>query len=79
MYFLQDRMTRPCGFGSVSPVLAILSENLTSWCTVPSGNTMQVFAGHTGSVSCGEFTPDGETNNTSYPSAFTNVWQVKEL
>ncbi|KAF8349123.1 WD40-repeat-containing domain protein [Amanita rubescens] len=28
--------------------------------TVPSGNTMQVFAGHTGAVNCGEFTPDGK-------------------
>lgn len=27
---------------------------------MPSGNTMQVFAGHTGAVQCGEFTPDGE-------------------
>jgi ribosome assembly protein SQT1 len=26
---------------------------------VPSGKTMQVFAGHTGAVNCGEFTPDG--------------------
>ncbi|KAH9068401.1 WD40 repeat-like protein [Lactarius deliciosus] len=28
--------------------------------TVPSGNTMQVFAGHTGPVQCGDFTPDGK-------------------
>jgi len=26
---------------------------------VPSGSTMQVFAGHTGPVQCGDFTPDG--------------------
>jgi len=29
---------------------------------VPSGNAMQVFAGHAGAVSCGEFTPDGKVN-----------------
>lgn len=29
--------------------------------TVPSGNTMQVFAGHSGPVQCGEFTPDGKS------------------
>jgi ribosome assembly protein SQT1 len=29
---------------------------------VPSGNTMQVFAGHTGAVQCGEFTPDGKSS-----------------
>ncbi|KIP05837.1 hypothetical protein PHLGIDRAFT_128621 [Phlebiopsis gigantea 11061_1 CR5-6] len=27
---------------------------------LPSGNTMQVFAGHTASVTCGDFTPDGK-------------------
>lgn len=35
---------------------AILSINVF---LVPSGSTMQVFAGHTGSVNCGDFTPDG--------------------
>lgn len=33
---------------------------LSLLCAVPSGNTMQVFAGHTGPVQCGEFTPDGK-------------------
>jgi hypothetical protein len=54
-------MTVRSGYGSVSkshpPILQIEDLDRT---TVPSGNTMQVFAGHTGPVQCGEFTPDGE-------------------
>ena len=29
---------------------------------------MQVFAGHTGPVQCGEFTPDGMSPNPSFPN-----------
>ncbi|KAF8486083.1 WD40 repeat-like protein [Russula ochroleuca] len=43
------------------PVLVAGSNDSTVWLwQLPSGNTMQVFAGHTGSVQCGEFTPDGK-------------------
>ncbi|KAH9994833.1 WD40-repeat-containing domain protein [Russula vinacea] len=43
------------------PVLLAGSNDSTVWLwQLPSGNTMQVFAGHTGSVQCGEFTPDGK-------------------
>ncbi|KAF8273218.1 WD40-repeat-containing domain protein [Lactarius quietus] len=39
----------------------MVQSNESSFCvTVPSGNTMQVFAGHTGPVQCGDFTPDGQ-------------------
>ncbi|KAL1732380.1 WD40-repeat-containing domain protein [Schizophyllum commune] len=42
-------------------VLLAGSNDTTLWLwQLPSGNTMQVFAGHTGPVQCGEFTPDGK-------------------
>ncbi|KAH8099940.1 ribosome biogenesis protein Sqt1 [Cristinia sonorae] len=42
-------------------VLLAGSNDTTVWLwQLPSGNTMQVFAGHTGPVQCGEFTPDGK-------------------
>ncbi|KAF8501648.1 ribosome biogenesis protein Sqt1 [Russula emetica] len=43
------------------PVLLAGSNDSTVWLwQLPSGNTMQVFAGHTGPVQCGDFTPDGK-------------------
>lgn len=43
------------------PVLLAGSNDSTVWLwQLPSGNTMQVFAGHTGPVECGDFTPDGK-------------------
>ncbi|KAJ3714270.1 WD40 repeat-like protein [Lentinula raphanica] len=42
-------------------VLLAGSNDTTLWLwQLPSGNTMQVFAGHTGPVQCGTFTPDGK-------------------
>ncbi|KAF9003952.1 ribosome biogenesis protein Sqt1 [Cyathus striatus] len=42
-------------------VLLAGSNDSTLWLwQLPSGNIMQVFAGHTGAVNCGEFTPDGK-------------------
>ncbi|KIY43814.1 WD40 repeat-like protein [Fistulina hepatica ATCC 64428] len=42
-------------------VLLAGANDTTLWLwQLPSGNTMQVFAGHTGAVQCGEFTPDGK-------------------
>ncbi|KAF8910666.1 ribosome biogenesis protein Sqt1 [Gymnopilus junonius] len=42
-------------------VLLAGSNDSTLWLwQLPSGNTMQVFAGHIGPVNCGEFTPDGK-------------------
>ena len=54
-------MTVLSGYGSVStchPHRQI--RRLRNRAAVPSGNIMQVFAGHTGSVQCGDFTPDGK-------------------
>jgi len=43
------------------PVLLAGSNDSTVWLwQLPSGNIMQVFAGHTGPVQCGDFTPDGK-------------------
>ncbi|KAF9066616.1 ribosome biogenesis protein Sqt1 [Rhodocollybia butyracea] len=42
-------------------VLLAGSNDSTLWLwQLPSGNIMQVFAGHTGPVQCGAFTPDGK-------------------
>nr|GAT60741.1 ribosome biogenesis protein Sqt1 [Mycena chlorophos] len=42
-------------------VLLAGSNDATLWLwQLPSGSTMQVFAGHSGPVQCGEFTPDGK-------------------
>ncbi|GAW02152.1 ribosome biogenesis protein sqt1 [Lentinula edodes] len=42
-------------------VLLAGSNDTTLWLwQLPTGNTMQVFAGHTGPVQCGTFTPDGK-------------------
>jgi len=42
-------------------VLLAGANDSTLWLwQLPSGNTMQVFAGHTGAVQSGEFTPDGK-------------------
>ncbi|KAI9461632.1 ribosome biogenesis protein Sqt1 [Lactarius psammicola] len=43
------------------PVLLAGSNDSTVWLwQLPSGSIMQVFAGHTGPVQCGDFTPDGK-------------------
>jgi len=39
---------------------------------------MQVFAGHTGPVNCGEFTPDGEILILSCPPATCLVDRIRE-
>jgi ribosome assembly protein SQT1 len=39
--------------------IALTSHSFWTAPTVPSGNTMQVFAGHTDSVSAVAWTPDG--------------------
>ncbi|KAI0784260.1 ribosome biogenesis protein Sqt1 [Abortiporus biennis] len=42
-------------------VLLAGSNDSTVWLwQLPSGNVMQVFAGHSGPVQCGDFTPDGK-------------------
>lgn len=42
-------------------VLLAGSNDSTLWLwQLPSGNTLQVLAGHSGAVQCGEFTPDGK-------------------
>lgn len=41
-------------------ILIAGSEDATIWMwQIPSGQCTNVFSGHTDSVSCGEFSPDG--------------------
>jgi len=60
------------------PVLLAGSNDSTVWLwQLPSGNTMQVFAGHGGPVQCGEFTPDGKRIITADDTGGLIVWDPR--
>ncbi|KAJ2924854.1 hypothetical protein H1R20_g12230, partial [Candolleomyces eurysporus] len=44
---------------------------------LPSGNTMQVFAGHSGALNCGEFTPDGKRILTACADGVLILWDPR--
>jgi len=59
-------------------VLLAGSNDCTAWLwQLPSGNTMQVFAGHTGPVQCGEFTPDGKRIVTACAEGTLIYWDPR--
>ncbi|KIM84848.1 hypothetical protein PILCRDRAFT_817649 [Piloderma croceum F 1598] len=59
-------------------VLLAGSNDTTVWLwQLPSGNTMQVFAGHTGPVQCGEFTPDGKRIITADAEGTLIFWDPR--
>jgi ribosome assembly protein SQT1 len=59
-------------------VLLAGSNDSTVWLwQLPSGNTMQVFAGHTGPVQCGEFTPDGKRIVTACGDGTLILWDPR--
>ncbi|EGN99255.1 hypothetical protein SERLA73DRAFT_182161 [Serpula lacrymans var. lacrymans S7.3] len=59
-------------------VLLAGSNDTTVWLwQLPSGNTMQVFAGHTGAVQCGEFTPDGKRIVTACADGTLIFWDPR--
>ncbi|KAF8554394.1 ribosome biogenesis protein Sqt1 [Imleria badia] len=59
-------------------VLLAGSNDSTVWLwQLPSGNTMQVFAGHTGPVQCGEFTPDGKRIVTACADGMLIYWDPR--
>ncbi|KAL0955021.1 hypothetical protein HGRIS_003940 [Hohenbuehelia grisea] len=59
-------------------VLLVGSNDGTAWMwQLPSGTTMQVFAGHSGSVQCGEFTPDGKRVVTACAGGDLIVWDPR--
>ncbi|KAG6908550.1 hypothetical protein DXG01_004183 [Tephrocybe rancida] len=59
-------------------VLLAGSNDSTVWLwQLPSGNTMQVFAGHTGPVNCGEFTPDGKRIITACADGTLLFWDPR--
>jgi len=59
-------------------VLLAGSNDSTLWLwQLPSGNTMQVFAGHTGAVQCGEFTPDGKRIVTACADGILIFWDPR--
>ncbi|KAJ7364051.1 ribosome biogenesis protein Sqt1 [Mycena albidolilacea] len=59
-------------------VLLAGSNDSTLWLwQLPSGNTMQVFAGHTGAVQCGEFTPDGKRIVTACADGILILWDPR--
>jgi len=59
-------------------VLLAGSNDSTLWLwQLPSGNTMQVFAGHTGPVNCGEFTPDGKRIVSACADGHLIIWDPR--
>ncbi|KAI0749299.1 WD40 repeat-like protein [Daedaleopsis nitida] len=59
-------------------VLLAGSNDTTVWLwQLPSGNTMQVFAGHTGPVTCGNFTPDGKRIITADANGTLIFWDPR--
>ncbi|KAF9048700.1 ribosome biogenesis protein Sqt1 [Panaeolus papilionaceus] len=60
-------------------VLLAGSNDSTLWLwQLPSGNTMQVFAGHSGPVNCGEFTPDGKRIITADQEGSLIFWDPRQ-
>ncbi|KAL1739956.1 WD40-repeat-containing domain protein [Schizophyllum fasciatum] len=60
-------------------VLLAGSNDTTLWLwQLPSGNTMQVFAGHTGPVQCGEFTPDGKNIVSACADGVLLYWNPRD-
>jgi len=59
-------------------VLLAGGNDSTLWLwQLPSGNTMQVFAGHTGPVNCGAFTPDGKRIISADQEGFLIFWDPR--
>ncbi|EIW57529.1 ribosome biogenesis protein Sqt1 [Trametes versicolor FP-101664 SS1] len=59
-------------------VLLAGSNDTTVWLwQLPSGNTMQVFAGHMGPVTCGSFTPDGKRIVTADAEGTLMYWDPR--
>ncbi|KIM39835.1 hypothetical protein M413DRAFT_446753 [Hebeloma cylindrosporum] len=59
-------------------ILLAGSNDSTLWLwQLPSGNTMQVFAGHTGPINCGEFTPDGKRIITADQEGYLIFWDPR--
>ncbi|KAJ1556952.1 hypothetical protein HK405_001293 [Cladochytrium tenue] len=59
-------------------VLLCGSEDGTMWMwQVPSGNCMNVFSGHVGSVTAGAFTPDGRSIVSGAEDGNVLVWDPK--
>ncbi|CAK5269160.1 unnamed protein product [Mycena citricolor] len=59
-------------------VLLAGSNDSTLWLwQLPSGNTMQVLAGHSGAVQCGEFTPDGKRIVTACADGVLIFWDPR--
>ncbi|KAI1797143.1 ribosome biogenesis protein Sqt1 [Ganoderma leucocontextum] len=59
-------------------VLLAGSNDTTVWLwQLPSGNTMQVFAGHTAPVTCGDFTPDGKRIITADAEGTLIFWDPR--
>jgi len=60
------------------PVLLSGSNDTTVWLwQLPSGNTMQVFAGHQAPVQCGDFTPDGKRIVTADAEGTLLFWDPR--
>eukprot|EP00026_Physarum_polycephalum_P004032 Phypoly_transcript_04049.p1 GENE.Phypoly_transcript_04049~~Phypoly_transcript_04049.p1 ORF type:complete len:411 (-),score=73.77 Phypoly_transcript_04049:238-1470(-) len=59
-------------------LLAGSSDSCVYMWTTATGAMMGVFAGHSGSVTCGQFTPDGKKVVTGAEDGTTKVWNPKD-
>ncbi|CCM01402.1 uncharacterized protein FIBRA_03453 [Fibroporia radiculosa] len=59
-------------------LLAGSNDSMVWLWQLPSGNTMQVFAGHTAPVQCGEFTPDGKRIVTADAEGTLIFWDPRD-
>jgi ribosome assembly protein SQT1 len=70
-------MILPFGYGNVDMNSQPFNRTSLISRTVPSGNTMQVFAGHSGAVQCGAFTPDGKRIVTADAEGTLIYWDPR--
>ena len=67
-----------CGCGSVSSKSWYDVElHSRLFCSVPSGDNMNVFSGHTAASTCGKFTPDGKRLITGSEDGSFIVWDPR--
>lgn len=80
MSYWQEELIPQSGFGSVCiPIYEMSTRRATLiLIAVPSGKTMQVFAGHDSPVHAGEFTPDGKRILTADETGNLILWDPRE-
>ncbi|TIC72712.1 WD40 repeat-like protein [Wallemia mellicola] len=76
LFYLQVALTLLSGCGSVCSPFISSSQLMRS--SVPKGDNMNVFSGHTEMVTCGRFTPDGKAIVSSSSDGSLIMWSPTE-